>query len=61
MKRRQFVEELHRHGCYLLRHGGNHDIYLNPKNGRQTAVPRHTELTNFICTKVRKELGLPKL
>ncbi len=60
MKRREFVEELHREGCFLLRHGANHDVYRNQQNGRQTAVPRHTELTNFICAKVRKELGLPK-
>jgi mRNA interferase HicA len=60
MKRREFVEELRNLGCYLVRHGANHDIYVNPKSGRQTAVPRHTELTNFICEKVRKELGLPK-
>ena len=60
MKRREFVEELHREGCFLLRHGANHDLYRNPKNGRQTAIPRYSELTNFICAKVRKELGLPK-
>ncbi len=60
MKRRELVEALHREGCFLLRHGANHDVYYNPKNGLQTAVPRHTELTNFICAKVRKELGLPK-
>ncbi len=60
MKRREFVEDLRRAGCYLVRHGANHDVYLNPHTGRQSAVPRHTELTNFICEKVRKELGLPK-
>jgi len=60
MKRREFIEGLRYDGCYLVRHGANHDVYKNPRNGMQTAVPRHTELTNFICSKVRKELGLPK-
>lgn len=28
MKRERLVRELERAGCRLLRHGGNHDVYL---------------------------------
>ncbi|MFL6212951.1 MAG: type II toxin-antitoxin system HicA family toxin [Blastocatellia bacterium] len=39
MKRRELIRELEDAGCYLKRHGGNHDIYANPKNGRTAPVP----------------------
>jgi len=28
-------------GCYLKRHGANHDLYTNPANGRAAIVPIH--------------------
>lgn len=28
-------------GCTLHRHGGRHDLFLNPANGRKAPVPRH--------------------
>ena len=45
MKRREFVRGLIEHGCHLKRHGANHDLYLNPANGRVAPVPRHNEIT----------------
>jgi len=33
VKRREFVRGLVDRGCYLKRHGANHDIYINPANG----------------------------
>ncbi|MFU8787696.1 MAG: type II toxin-antitoxin system HicA family toxin [Methylobacter sp.] len=48
MKRRNFIRELVEAGCYLKRHGNKHDIYANPINGRQTPIPRHSEILKFI-------------
>jgi len=45
-------------GCYLKRHGANHDIYLNPANGRVAPVPRHNEIKNTLVRAIRKQLGL---
>lgn len=45
-------------GCYLKRHGKNHDIYANPKNGKQAPVPRHSEIKESLCDLIRKQLGL---
>jgi predicted RNA binding protein YcfA (HicA-like mRNA interferase family) len=30
MKRNEFIRWLMQNGCLLYRHGGRHDIYLNP-------------------------------
>ncbi|MBV9008147.1 MAG: type II toxin-antitoxin system HicA family toxin [Verrucomicrobia bacterium] len=58
MKRREFVRELISRGCYLKRHGGNHDIYYNPQNGRVAPVPRHAEVKDSLARAIRKQLGL---
>ena len=58
MKRRSFLRELHRHGCYLKRHGKRHDLYTNPTNGRMAPVPRHTEIKDSLCELIRSQLGM---
>ncbi|KAA0231905.1 type II toxin-antitoxin system HicA family toxin [candidate division KSB1 bacterium] len=52
------MRELVNAGCYLKRHGGNHDIYTNPKNGRSAPIPRHTEIKESLCELIRKQLGI---
>ena len=49
MKRREFVRELTRQGCYLKRHGGKHDLYMNRANGRTVPVPRHPEIRDTLA------------
>ena len=58
MKRKEFVRELVKAGCYLKRHGANHDIYINPRNGKKTPVPRHTEIRDTLCKLIKKQLGI---
>jgi hypothetical protein len=58
VNRRAFIRELVQSGCVLSRHGGRHDLDLNPANGRQAPVPRHNELSNTLCQLIRKQLGL---
>jgi mRNA interferase HicA len=41
MKHSELIRELKKAGCLLKRHGASHDIWINPKNGARTAVPRH--------------------
>ncbi len=61
MKRRDFIRELVDSRCYLKRHGGNHDIYMNPMNGKKTPVPRHSEIKDSLCELIRKQLGIKQL
>jgi len=58
MKRKEFVRQLKKDGCLLLRSGGNHDIYYNPKTGLKQPVPRHNEIDNTLAKHIRKYLGL---
>jgi mRNA interferase HicA len=58
MKRRRFIQELVSAGCYLKRHGSQHDIYANPQTGRQAPVPRHPEIKDSLCVLIRKQLGI---
>ena len=43
MKRRDLEQRLRIAGCFLKREGGNHSIWMNPKNGIIEAVPRHND------------------
>ncbi len=58
MKRSSLIKELNQAGCILDRHGGRHDIFLNPANGRKAPVPRHNEIKDSLCRLIRQQLGL---
>lgn len=58
MKLRDFIQELGKAGCELVRHGNRHDVYRNPANGQQAPVPRHREIADSLCAVIRKQLGL---
>ncbi|MDZ4369103.1 MAG: type II toxin-antitoxin system HicA family toxin [Afipia sp.] len=51
-------EELLAAGCLLLRHGGRHDIYLNPETGQKQPIPRHREIDDTLAKHIRKYLGI---
>jgi mRNA interferase HicA len=59
MKRAKLIDHLQEHGCVLLREGGKHSIYKNPRNNKRTAVGRHRELSDLLCKKICKQLGIP--
>jgi mRNA interferase HicA len=44
MRRKDLVWQIEAQGCYLLRHGSRHDVYITPKNGMKQPVPRHKEI-----------------
>jgi predicted RNA binding protein YcfA (HicA-like mRNA interferase family) len=58
VKRSEFIRTLLQQGCLLHRHGGRHDIYLNPANGKKQPVPRHTEIDDELVKHILKHLGL---
>jgi len=58
LKRLDFIRELVKAGCHLKRHGGRHDIYMNPKNVRKSPVPRHAEIKESLCELIRNQLGI---
>jgi predicted RNA binding protein YcfA (HicA-like mRNA interferase family) len=52
MKHRQLIKHLEKHGCIVLREGGNHTIYENPANSRKSPVPLHTEIDDKLARKI---------
>lgn len=58
MKRDQLLRMLAAGGCELLRHGGRHDIYVNPRTGQKQPVPRHREIDEALAKHILKYLGL---
>lgn len=59
MKRHDLIRHLESQGCYLLREGGNHSIYVNSTNNRTSAVPRHRDIHEFLVRKICRDLGIP--
>ena len=61
MKRRELVQHLTQHGCELLREGANHSIYVNRAAAKTSAVPRHTEINDYLAKKICRDLGVPSV
>ena len=60
MKRGKFIQQLNSHGCGFVKHGANHDKYMNHLNGKFTYIPRHTEIDTDLCMLICKQLDIPK-
>ncbi len=58
MKQRQLIKNLIRQGCCFVRHGKNHDIYVNTKNGKKAPIPGHAEIKDTLIMQIKKQLGL---
>jgi predicted RNA binding protein YcfA (HicA-like mRNA interferase family) len=61
MKRHELVRHLQAHGCYLLREGGRHSVFVNPAVNPTSAVPRHSEINEFLARKICRDLQVPEL
>ncbi len=57
MKRNDLIRKLEQIGCLLIRHGGNHDWYQNPKTGVSQPVPRHREINEKLSKHIIKMLS----
>jgi len=57
MKRTDLIRKLEEAGCVLIRHGGKHDWYRNPKTGVSQPVPRHREIKEVLAGHVLKKLA----
>jgi len=60
MKRRDLIRHLENHGCALLREGWRHSIYVNPAINATSAVPRHSEINEFLARRICRDLQIPE-
>ena len=56
MKRTDLVREVLKAGCVLLRHGGRHDWFQNPRTRVCQPVPRHREIKEHLARHILKKL-----
>lgn len=60
MKRRDLIRHLERNGCVLLREGAKHSRWINlADKSRQSTVPRHKEIDEFLARAICRQLGVP--
>lgn len=59
MKRVDLIRTIESFGCVLVRHGGKHDWYRNPRTGVAQPIPRHRELKEGLAKHIIKELSNP--
>ena len=57
MKRRELIERLQAMGCDLIRNGGKHDWYQNPRTRMAQPVPRHAEIKEHLARHILKKLA----
>jgi mRNA interferase HicA len=60
VKRADLIRHLERHGCELLREGGNHSVYVNRARARTSTVPRHREINDRLTRKICRDLEIPE-
>ena len=56
MKRIDLIQRIEKGGCVLIRHGGCHDWYQNPRSGVCQPVPRHQEIKDVLARHVLRKL-----
>ena len=57
MKRVDLIRQIEQSGCVLIRHGGKHDWYQNPRTRMAQPVPRHREINEFLARSILKKLS----
>jgi len=60
MKVSELTRLAKKQGCYVKRHGSEHDIWISPKTGNTARIPRHQskELATGTAQNIIKDLGL---
>ena len=58
MKINELTRRLHKAGCFVVRNGGDHDIWYSPITGKLRPVPRHgtQEVPKGLLRKLEKVL-----
>ncbi|MBE0480691.1 MAG: type II toxin-antitoxin system HicA family toxin [Dehalococcoidia bacterium] len=55
---RDLIDHLQKEGCVLHREGARHMVFLNPRNGHMSTVPRHREIEIFLARRICRQLDI---
>jgi predicted RNA binding protein YcfA (HicA-like mRNA interferase family) len=60
MKVSELTRLARKNGCYIIRNGAAHDIWIDPKTGNTARLPRHQskEVATGTANNIKKDLGL---
>jgi len=60
MKVSELTKLAKKHGCYVKRHGSEHDIWISPMTGNTARIPRHQskEIAIGTAQNILKDLGI---
>jgi hypothetical protein len=50
------VKKLHELSAVFVRHGANHDVFIQPKTNKEAAIPRHNEINEYTAKSILKKL-----
>lgn len=57
MNRIALIKKIEEMGAVLIRHGGKHDWYQNPKTKISQPIPRHREIKEHLAKHIIKMLA----
>ena len=62
MKASELTRLARKHGCRIIRHGSEHDIWVNPATGKTASIPRHhsKEVASGTAHSIMSDLSLKK-
>ena len=57
MKKGELLKRLKAQGCFFVKHGKKHDIYMNPRTGAEERIPRHNEINELLAKIIIRKLS----
>ena len=60
MKRRELIRYLEKSGRQELRERSRDTVFVNPREKKASAVPRHTEINENLARKICRDLEIPQ-
>jgi predicted RNA binding protein YcfA (HicA-like mRNA interferase family) len=55
--RHDLIRKIESTGCVLIRHGGKHDWYQNPRTKMSQPIPRHRDINEYLARQILKRLS----
>ena len=57
MNKLELLQKLKEIGAVFVRHGGKHDVYMQPKTCNESAIPRHDDIDEYTAKSIIKKLS----
>lgn len=58
MRRSELLLRIRHHGCVLRREGRSHSLWMNPRTGSLSAVPKRPDLPDALALRIKRALSI---